>query len=126
MRGLLLALGLLLVPAFVVAGEVPTEEGWAAATRTVALADGPTLAYVETGDPAGPPLLLVHGYADNGRSWSRLAVGRSLQLVDAAHRERLRAALPAARSETFAGHGRNMFREAPEPVGATVETFLGD
>ena len=32
-----------------------------AATRTVQLADGPTLAYAEFGDPAGTPVLVFHG-----------------------------------------------------------------
>lgn len=288
MRGLLLAAALLAGGA--AAAGVPTQEEWDAARTRVALADGPTLAYVEAGDPDGSPVLLIHGYTDNSRSWSLLApylaghrliavdlrghggsdapaccygldsladdmdrlldalgiakadvIGHSLGsmtaltlaalhpervnrlvlisssvhpgagpgswlwdnistldfpldpdgkfmtdwywnpnpvpadyidreraesaavpehvwkgvldglaiadlgaiaplvtaptlvlwgdqdgLFDASHQERLRAALPAARFETFAGYGHNMFWETPERVGATVGSFLGD
>jgi pimeloyl-ACP methyl ester carboxylesterase len=37
--------------------------------RTVALANGATLAYISMGDPAGPPVVLIHGYTDNARDW---------------------------------------------------------
>jgi len=40
-----------------------------AAKRTVALADGITLGYVEMGDPAGPPVVLIHGFTDSARDW---------------------------------------------------------
>jgi pimeloyl-ACP methyl ester carboxylesterase len=35
----------------------------------VALPDGVTLAYVEMGDPKGPPVVMIHGYTDNARDW---------------------------------------------------------
>jgi pimeloyl-ACP methyl ester carboxylesterase len=37
--------------------------------KTVALPNGETLAYVSLGDPAGPPVVLIHGYTDNARDW---------------------------------------------------------
>jgi len=37
--------------------------------RTVALPNGETLAYVPLGDPAGPPVVLIHGYTDSARDW---------------------------------------------------------
>jgi pimeloyl-ACP methyl ester carboxylesterase len=37
--------------------------------KTIALANGQTLAYVQLGDPAGPPVVLIHGYTDNARDW---------------------------------------------------------
>src|SRR3712207_1329643 len=37
--------------------------------KTVALPAGVTLPYVEQGDPAGVPVLLLHGYTDSWRSW---------------------------------------------------------
>ena len=37
--------------------------------RSVALPDGVTLAYVQMGDPKGPPVVLIHGYTDNARDW---------------------------------------------------------
>jgi pimeloyl-ACP methyl ester carboxylesterase len=52
--------------------SVPAQADWAAAKRPLALVDGPTLAYVEAGDPMDPPVLLVHGYTDNSRAWSLL------------------------------------------------------
>jgi pimeloyl-ACP methyl ester carboxylesterase len=52
---------------------VPSQADWAAAKKTVKLANGITLAYVEMGDSAGEPLLLLHGYTDNSRSWSLVA-----------------------------------------------------
>jgi pimeloyl-ACP methyl ester carboxylesterase len=52
---------------------IPSQAGWADAKKTVKLANGITLAYVEMGNPDGMPTLLIHGYADNSRSWSLLA-----------------------------------------------------
>jgi pimeloyl-ACP methyl ester carboxylesterase len=52
---------------------IPTQAQWADAKKTVKLASGLTLAYVEMGNPDGPPTLLIHGYTDNSRSWSLLA-----------------------------------------------------
>ncbi|QUD88339.1 alpha/beta fold hydrolase [Phenylobacterium montanum] len=40
-----------------------------AAKKAVALPNGETLAYVEMGDPAGKPVVLIHGYTDNARDW---------------------------------------------------------
>jgi pimeloyl-ACP methyl ester carboxylesterase len=37
--------------------------------KTVALPDGETLAYVPMGDPAGQPVVLIHGYTDSARDW---------------------------------------------------------
>ena len=52
---------------------VPTQAEWADAKKTIKLANGITLAYVEMGDTQGPPTLLIHGYTDNSRSWSLIA-----------------------------------------------------
>lgn len=49
------------------------QAGWAARKRHIALPNGLRLAYVELGDPAGPPLLLLHGYTDSSRVWTILA-----------------------------------------------------
>ncbi len=40
-----------------------------AARKSVALPNGMTMAYVEMGNPAGHPVILVHGYTDNARDW---------------------------------------------------------
>jgi pimeloyl-ACP methyl ester carboxylesterase len=60
-----------------VAAASPTaaidQAGWNGRKRVVALPNGVRLAYVELGDPAGPPLLLLHGYTDSSRVWSILA-----------------------------------------------------
>jgi pimeloyl-ACP methyl ester carboxylesterase len=37
--------------------------------KTVALPDGETLAYIDTGNPAGRAVVLIHGYTDNARDW---------------------------------------------------------
>jgi pimeloyl-ACP methyl ester carboxylesterase len=37
--------------------------------KTAQLPDGITLAYIDTGNPAGPPVVLIHGYTDNARDW---------------------------------------------------------
>jgi pimeloyl-ACP methyl ester carboxylesterase len=37
--------------------------------KTVALSNGEILAYVSMGDPAGAPVVLIHGYTDNARDW---------------------------------------------------------
>jgi pimeloyl-ACP methyl ester carboxylesterase len=37
--------------------------------KTAPLPDGVTLAYIDTGNPTGPPVVLIHGYTDNARDW---------------------------------------------------------
>jgi pimeloyl-ACP methyl ester carboxylesterase len=37
--------------------------------KTMALPDGETLAYIDMGRAAGPPVVLIHGYTDNARDW---------------------------------------------------------
>ena len=37
--------------------------------KTAALPNGVTMAYIETGNPAGPPVVLIHGFTDNARDW---------------------------------------------------------
>lgn len=49
------------------------QAGWAARKRHVQLTNGLRMAYVELGDPNGPPLLLLHGYTDSSRVWTILA-----------------------------------------------------
>ena len=39
------------------------------ARKTASLPDGMTLAYVEMGNPAGQPVVLIHGYTDSARDW---------------------------------------------------------
>jgi pimeloyl-ACP methyl ester carboxylesterase len=54
------------------AATVPAKidlDRFEALKRTVALSDGETLAYVPMGDPAGSPLVLIHGYTDSARDW---------------------------------------------------------
>lgn len=70
-----------LVAAVVVAGAlpaaaeetIPTQEGWDAARQHVTLPDGLDLAYVQLAEGEGLPLILLHGYTDNSRSWSLVA-----------------------------------------------------
>src|ERR1700733_15167433 len=37
--------------------------------KSVALPDGVTLAYIDTGNATGPAVVLIHGYTDNARDW---------------------------------------------------------
>jgi pimeloyl-ACP methyl ester carboxylesterase len=37
--------------------------------KTVALPNSEVLAYIDTGNPAGPAVVLIHGYTDNARDW---------------------------------------------------------
>jgi len=37
--------------------------------KTIALPNGEVLAYIDSGNPAGPALVLIHGYTDNARDW---------------------------------------------------------
>jgi len=46
------------------------QAGWASLKKEVRLPNGIRLAYVEAGDPAGEPLLLLHGFTDSSRSFS--------------------------------------------------------
>jgi len=46
------------------------QAGWAARKKQVVLPNGLTMAFVEAGNPAGEPLLLLHGYTDSSRSFS--------------------------------------------------------
>jgi pimeloyl-ACP methyl ester carboxylesterase len=41
--------------------------------KSVPLPNAESLAYVSMGDPAGPPVVLIHGYTDSARDWVPLA-----------------------------------------------------
>ncbi|MDQ2064921.1 alpha/beta hydrolase [Xinfangfangia sp. CPCC 101601] len=73
-------------PALAEVLPVPSQEGWNAARQTVTLKSGQTIGFVEMGDTAGAPLILIHGYTDNSRSWSLLApeliAGRHIYAID--------------------------------------------
>ena len=51
--------------------------------RTVALPDGETLGYLTMGNPAGAPVVLIHGYTDNARDWVPLIpyLSKDLRLI---------------------------------------------
>jgi pimeloyl-ACP methyl ester carboxylesterase len=51
--------------------------------KTVQLPDGVTLAYIDTGNPSGPPVVLIHGYTDNARDWVPMLpyLSKSLRLI---------------------------------------------
>jgi pimeloyl-ACP methyl ester carboxylesterase len=61
-------------------------DAFEAMKKSVALPDGETLAYLTLGDPAGAPVVLIHGYTDSARDWvplvPYLAPGLRLILVD--------------------------------------------
>lgn len=61
------------LPSLAAAQGVPSQEDWAAARQSVTTADGQALTFVEVGEGSpGDPLILLHGYTDNSRSWSLL------------------------------------------------------
>jgi pimeloyl-ACP methyl ester carboxylesterase len=66
-------LGPLAISARAQEAAIPSQAAWADAKRMIALPNGISLAYVELGNPAGKPTLLIHGYTDNSRSWSLIA-----------------------------------------------------
>ena len=79
----LLFLGMLSSAAAAPAPATPAKidlDRFDALKRTVALPNGETLAYVPLGDPAGPAIVLVHGYTDNARDWVPLVPYLSPQL----------------------------------------------
>jgi pimeloyl-ACP methyl ester carboxylesterase len=54
------------------AGPLPLKinlDEFDARKQVVLLPNGQHLAYVEMGDPKGPPVILIHGYTDNARDW---------------------------------------------------------
>jgi pimeloyl-ACP methyl ester carboxylesterase len=53
------------------------------ARHSVALPNGMTLAYIEAGNPTGPPVVLIHGFTDNARDWVPLIpeLDHSLRLI---------------------------------------------
>lgn len=55
------------------APAVMDQAAWTGMKRSVRLANGIRLSYVELGDAEGSPLLLLHGWTDSSRSWSILA-----------------------------------------------------
>jgi len=57
------------LPAFG-AGPAIDQDGWVGLKQTAHLPNGIDLKFVELGNPADPPLILLHGYTDNSRSWS--------------------------------------------------------
>jgi pimeloyl-ACP methyl ester carboxylesterase len=40
-----------------------------AGKKTIALANGESLAYIDRGEHSGPAVVLIHGYTDNARDW---------------------------------------------------------
>jgi pimeloyl-ACP methyl ester carboxylesterase len=64
--------GLVPTPARVANAPPPLKinlDAFDAMKKTIALPDGEVLAYIDTGNPAGPPVVLIHGYTDNARDW---------------------------------------------------------
>ena len=48
------------------------QQEWLKRKQFVTLGNGQRVAYIEAGNPAGPPLLLLHGYTDTNRVWSTI------------------------------------------------------
>lgn len=72
-------------PAIANDAEIPSQEDWVEAKQEVTLDSGLDVSFVEIGPSEGQPVLLLHGYTDNSRSWSLLAPhldGRRLVAMD--------------------------------------------
>jgi len=84
---LLGALGALAVPALAGPGAAPplkmNLDDFERARRSADLPNGMTLAYIEAGNPAGRPVVLIHGFTDNARDWVPLIpeLDPSLRLI---------------------------------------------
>jgi pimeloyl-ACP methyl ester carboxylesterase len=61
---------LVAAPALAQVHSTPSQEEWDLYRGPAYISEEQTLAYVEFGDMDGPPLILIHGYTDNSRSWS--------------------------------------------------------
>lgn len=68
-----LLFGVLLTLAAPAVAQPIDQAGWTARKRQVVLPNGLRIAYVELGDPAGSPVLLLHGFTDSSRVWTMLA-----------------------------------------------------
>ena len=85
-RAALIAVLLLPVLAHAATASAPAPidlDAFDAMKKTVALPDGETLAYLTLGDPAGIPVVLIHGYTDSARDWTPLIpyLSGSLRLI---------------------------------------------
>jgi pimeloyl-ACP methyl ester carboxylesterase len=87
-RAALLPVLLTLLPALAQAAAADTPaainlDRFEALKRSVRLPDGETLAYVPMGNPAGTPVVLIHGYTDNARDWVPLIpyLAKDLRLI---------------------------------------------
>ncbi len=71
--GLCIALGLIAYPAVLAAAAPPPLQidlnAFDAGKKLVALPNGERLAYLELGNPAGPAVVMIHGYTDSARDW---------------------------------------------------------
>ena len=77
---------LCVAPAAAAPGAAPLKmnlDDFERARKTVALPNGMTLGYLEAGDPAGRPVVLIHGLTDSGRDWVALIpeLDPSLRLI---------------------------------------------
>ncbi len=87
LAALIAAVALEVPPAAATTGPAPplkmNLDDFERARKSVALPDGMTLAYVETGNPTGAPVVLIHGFTDNARDWVPLIpeLDPSLRLI---------------------------------------------
>ncbi len=58
-------------------------DGFEALKKSLTLPNGQLMAYAETGNPAGTPVVLIHGYTDSARDWLPLLpyLDKDLRLI---------------------------------------------
>ena len=51
--------------------------------RTISLSNGESLAYIDMGERAGQPVVLIHGYTDNARDWAPMVpfISKQFRLI---------------------------------------------
>uniref|UniRef100_UPI003F492DE2 alpha/beta fold hydrolase n=1 Tax=Ensifer adhaerens TaxID=106592 RepID=UPI003F492DE2 len=82
--------------------HVPGQDTWVDNKKYADLPNGIRIAYLELGDPAAAPVLLLHGFTDSSRTWSALMphlAGRRVMALD------------------LRGHGNTSAPKAPYGLG---------
>jgi len=94
--------------------------------KNLVLSSDVQLSYIESGDPSGPALVLLHGYTDSCRSYAKtmLVWGDKDTVTSHAQQLKLAAAIPGAELHVLRGVGHALHWEEPESVAALLTRFV--